>query len=168
MDTDAVILFLALLAVACQVAVVAAGIAWFARRPPELGREALALGCAIAVVATLGSLYLSEVANFLPCRLCWVQRGFMYPLGPILGVASFTGHRLVRVTAAAMAALGAAVSMYHVLLERFPSLESDVCEPENPCTLIWVEKFGYLTIPGMALSGFAAILVLLVVSARSP
>jgi disulfide bond formation protein DsbB len=92
----------------------------------------------------------------------------MYPLGPILGLAAWTGSRHLRLAAAVLAGLGSVVSIYHVLLERFPTLESDVCEPENPCTLIWVEWFGYLTIPGMALSGFAAILVLLAASRRSP
>ena len=42
------------------------------------------------------------------------------------------------------------------------------CDPANPCSLIWVERFGYLTIPGMALSGFALILVLLAVARPRP
>jgi hypothetical protein len=33
---------------------------------------------------------------------------------------------------------------------------------------VWVEKFGYLTIPAMALSGFIAIGLLLVVPQESP
>jgi disulfide bond formation protein DsbB len=42
----------------------------------------------VATVATLGSLYYSEVADFPPCRLCWYQRIAMYPLVPILGIAA--------------------------------------------------------------------------------
>jgi hypothetical protein len=38
------------------------------------------LAASVAIVATLGSLFMSEIAGFIPCRLCWVQRGFMYPL----------------------------------------------------------------------------------------
>ena len=34
----------------------------------------------IALAATLGSLYYSEIAGFIPCRLCWYQRILMYPL----------------------------------------------------------------------------------------
>jgi hypothetical protein len=48
-----------------------------------------------------------------------------------------------------------------VLLERYPSLEGGVCEAANPCTIIWVERFGYLTIPAMALSAFALLVALL-------
>ena len=60
-----------------------------------------------------------------------------------------------------MAAAGLVVAGYHILVERFPSLESATCDPKNPCSLIWVKRFGYLTIPTMAASAFAAILCLL-------
>ena len=38
---------------------------------------------AVAGVATLGSLYFSEIADFVPCRLCWFQRILMYPIALI-------------------------------------------------------------------------------------
>ena len=34
----------------------------------------------VSLVATLGSLFFSEVMQFIPCSLCWYQRIFMYPL----------------------------------------------------------------------------------------
>ena len=34
----------------------------------------------------------------------------------------------------------------------------------NPCSIVWVEHFGYLTIPTMALSGFALVLTLLAIA----
>jgi len=34
----------------------------------------------VSVVATLGSLYFSEISGFIPCELCWYQRILMYPL----------------------------------------------------------------------------------------
>lgn len=33
----------------------------------------------VACVATLGSLYLSEILGYEPCKLCWFQRILMYP-----------------------------------------------------------------------------------------
>jgi disulfide bond formation protein DsbB len=74
----------------------------------------------------------------------------------------------VRPYAAALAAIGACISTYHVALERHPEWESSVCDPKNPCTLIWVKRLGYLTIPTMALSGFALIITLLVISREEP
>ena len=34
----------------------------------------------VSFVATLGSLYFSEVRGYEPCELCWYQRIFMYPI----------------------------------------------------------------------------------------
>jgi disulfide bond formation protein DsbB len=165
MDTEAVTLFLALLAVVAEVAVVASLVLVATGRRQWLvdavGPQALALAAAVAIVATLGSLYLSEVAHFTPCKLCWYQRICMYPLAPLLALAAARRDAGIRPYGIVLAAIGAVISTYHVVLERYPTLESSVCDPTNPCTMIWVERFGYLTIPGMALSGFALIIVLL-------
>ena len=180
MNVDTTSLFLALLAVVAEAAVIAAlvlflGSRWSTRierwrrvAVEAIGPQALTLAFAVAAVATAGSLYFSEVAHFTPCRLCWYQRICMYPLVPILGLAALRRDRAIRPYAAILAGLGALIASYHVVLERFPALESDVCDPANPCTLIWVQRLGYLTIPTMALSGFALVLTLLAVGAPTP
>ena len=38
----------------------------------------------VAAVATVGSLFFSEVMELAPCLLCWYQRIFMFPLAVIL------------------------------------------------------------------------------------
>ncbi|HET7720823.1 MAG TPA: disulfide bond formation protein B [Acidimicrobiales bacterium] len=173
MTTRDVTLLLAMLAVVAEAGVAVAlivviGGRWSARLAgwrdslvDLFGPVALQLALGVALVATLGSLYLSEVANFPPCRLCWYQRIAMYPLVPILAVAIWRRDAGVRFYALPLALVGGLISTYHVVLERYPSLESGVCEVANPCTLIWVRRFGYLTIPTMALSAFALIAVLL-------
>jgi disulfide bond formation protein DsbB len=92
----------------------------------------------------------------------------MYPLVPILAIAAARRDRAVRWYALPLAIIGAAISTWHILVERFPSLESGACDPTNPCTIIWVEKLGYLTIPTMALSGFVVIGLLLVLPQEMP
>jgi disulfide bond formation protein DsbB len=174
--TDAVSLFLALLAVLAEVAVVVAVVlAVGGRVSPSMaevratlagvvGPQALGLALAVGAVATAGSLYFSEVAHFTPCRLCWYQRICMYPLVPLLAWAAWRREMRVRIPAALLAGVGALIASYHVLIERYPTLESGACDPSNPCSLIWVRRFGYQTIPTMALSAFALILVLLAVA----
>ena len=171
MNVDAVSLFLALLAVVAQVGTVGmiVGLAIPSLRPrvvATLGPVALTLAATVAVVSTAGSLYFSEVAHFTPCRLCWYQRIAMYPLAVILPIAAAKGDGLVRRYVTPLAAIGAVIAGYHILVERFPNLETSACDPLNPCSLVWIERLGYLTIPTMALSGFAAILALLGVRAR--
>jgi len=172
MTTDAVTLFFALLAVAAEAAVVIVVALFMAGRfsaaaatareelVEAVGPYALWLALFAATVATGGSLYLSEVAHFLPCRLCWYQRIAMYPLVPILGLAAWQRDRHIRPYVAILASMGALVSGYHILVERGVIAESSVCEVDNPCTIRWVQHLGYITIPVMAASAFALVLTL--------
>src|SRR3954454_18429557 len=116
------------------------------------------LGAAIlGIVTMVGSLYMSEVAHFAPCRLCWYQRIAAYPLGLLLLMAFVRRDHGIRPYIWLLSGIGIAISTYHVLLEHFPSLESGACEVSNPCTITWVEKFGFVTIPVMAWLAFASI-----------
>jgi hypothetical protein len=127
----------------------------------DYGTAALLVGALIAFFATGGSLYLSEVADFPPCRLCWYQRIAMYPLGPLLAMAYVRRDRGIAPYGILLASLGAIVSIYHVVIERFPDLEVGTCELANPCSIIWIEKLGVFTIPAMALTAFAGIITVL-------
>ncbi len=85
---------------------------------------------------------------------------------PLLAWGAWRRDLRVRAPAAVLAGLGALIASYHVLVERYPTLESGACDPTNPCSLIWVRRFGYLTIPTMGLSAFALILTLLAIARR--
>ena len=162
-------LFATLAVLAAIAAVVLHAVRWLplpdARRSVArlLDGQEVQLAFVVALVATLGSLYLSEVAHFLPCRLCWYQRIAMYPLPVLLGIAWWKRDAGIRRYVVPLALIGLLISTYHILVERFPSLEdSGVCEVSNPCTIRWVERFGFVTIPTMAFAGFALISGLLV------
>ncbi len=172
-------LFLAMLSVVAEIAVVTGVALWlggkvwptFARAGVSarvaLTPSALWLAWIVALVCVLGSLYLSEVAHFIPCTLCWYQRIAMYPLVVLLLVAAIKRSREIARATLPLIAIGAAISTYHYLLERFPSMAgAATCDPAAPCTIVWIWRFHYLSIPAMALSGFAliALLVLLVPS----
>jgi disulfide bond formation protein DsbB len=129
-----------------------------------LGPSALWLAFVVALTATLGSLYLSEVAHFVPCTLCWYQRIAMYPLVPIRLVAALRDDAGAWRYVVPVAAIGAAISIYHYQLERFPDQASLSCSTEVPCTLVYIWKFHFVSIPFMALSGFALIVGLVLVA----
>lgn len=146
------------------------GQAWQVARP-ELHSGGLGLAWLVAAVSMSGSLWFSEAEGFLPCRLCWIQRGCMYPLVVVLAVAAL-GERVdrpglalrARQLAVGLAGVGAVVATYHVVIEKFPTLETGACDPAVPCTLVWFERLGFITLPYMALSGFVLILTLLAAS----
>lgn len=117
------------------------------------------LAAAIATTAMFGSLYFSEIVNYVPCRLCWYQRIMMYPLAIILIIAAIRRDSKIGWYAAPLATIGASISTYHWLLERFPSLEAGACEVAVPCEFVWFENFGFVTLPFMAFTGFLAVIV---------
>ena len=124
------------------------------------------LAALVAVVATLGSLYFSEVADYTPCRLCWFQRIAMYPLAVVLPIAAARRDHGARWYVIPIAAIGAAVSTYHYVIEWAPSLEGGACSATGPaCADIWFRELGFVTLAFMALCGFVSIILLLVVSA---
>lgn len=167
-------LFTSLLAIAAALLAVAVLVAWLARgRTATLdgllvavSDAALWLAFLVASVATVGSLYFSEVADFVPCRLCWFQRIAMYPLAVILLVAALRRDRGVACYAVPIAAIGACVSIYHYLIEWNPDLEvGNACAATGPsCSDTWFRELGFVTLSFMALCGFAAIIALTLVT----
>lgn len=124
------------------------------------------LTLAVAGVSTLGSLYFSEVADYVPCRLCWYQRIAMYPIAVIALVALLRRDRAARYYTVPLAAIGIAISGYHYLIERGVLADSDSCSLFGPpCAAVWFEYLGFVTLAFMALCGFFAILVLNLVPA---
>jgi len=177
MRVDTVTTFFALLAVLAlivlAVVAVSAVIARVSGRLPEplaeartaLGQVSLVLAFFVALTCTLGSLYLSEVAKFPPCDLCWYQRILMYPQVVILGVAALRRDASVRWYSVPLVLIGLCISVYHYLIERFPDTVKFSCDAETPCSTVWVWKFHFLSIPAMAGIGFALIAVLVMLSA---
>jgi len=121
----------------------------------------LRLAATVAATCMAGSLYFSEVAGFLPCTLCWYQRIAMYSLAVVLTVAAIRRDTAIRWYALPLAGIGFAIATYHWLLERFPSIDAGACSASVPCEFVWFERFGFVTLPFMAMTGFAAVITLL-------
>lgn len=121
---------------------------------------------AVAAVAMGGSLYYSEIVSFVPCEFCWYQRIAMYPLAVILFVAVVTRARIATRYIATVAAIGLALSTYHYQLQLFPE-QATTCSEGVPCSVQFVDQFGFVSIPFMAGCGFLAILFLQVADWRA-
>jgi disulfide bond formation protein DsbB len=124
----------------------------------------LHLSFAVALIATVGSLYLSEIMKFAPCELCWFQRIFMYPLVLLLGVASVKKDYGISVYALPLAAIGGLISVYHYLVQKSPWFGEHAisCNSLVPCNADYLDWFGIITIPMLALIAFILIIILLV------
>jgi disulfide bond formation protein DsbB len=121
----------------------------------------------VAAIATGGSLFFSETAGFIPCELCWYQRICMYPLAIVTLLAAAADDYRVGRYLLPLPVVGAGVSVYHLLIENRVVKQSQVCLLSAPggCATKWIEEFGYVTIPTLALTGFALAFALLLLAA---
>ena len=178
--THDVIVALAVLGVAGQVlggalVLVGLGAAAGVRGPLRAVRSALwgyELWAAfvVAAIATGGSLFFSEIAHFIPCELCWYQRICMYPLSITTLLAALADDRRAARYLLPLPLVGAGVSVYHLLVENQIVGEAQTCRISAPggCALKWINEFSYVTIPTLALTGFALIFAFLLVAAARP
>jgi len=115
----------------------------------------------IAVIATLGSLYFSNVMMFPPCSLCWWQRICMYPLAALFMVAFLRKDRNCHFYTTPLIVVGFFISLYHNLLYYGVIEKSFIpCTAGVSCTSIQFVWLGFITIPLMAFTAFALLLAI--------
>ena len=121
---------------------------------------------AVSAIATGGSLFFSEIAHYVPCELCWFQRICMYPLAIITLLAALANdHRVARYLLP-LPIVGGGISIYHLLVVHGVVTETRACRVSAPggCATTWINEFGYVTIPALALTGFGLALTFLLLA----
>ncbi|MFJ7827731.1 disulfide oxidoreductase [Psychrobacillus sp. NPDC096623] len=114
----------------------------------------------VALTATLGSLYFSEIKGYEPCDLCWYQRILMYPLVLILGIAYIQKNPKIAMTTLAFSVIGGCISAYHYSIQKLSFLQetAPACG-RVPCTGQYINYAGFITIPFLALIAFILIAI---------
>lgn len=131
-----------------------------------LSQNAISLIFLFSAVSTLGSLFLSEIAAFVPCKLCWYQRIFMYPVAVISGLALFFADKKIYRYILVLAVIGALIAIYHYVIQMAPGLIQ--CSDEiASCSAKQFAHFGFITIPFMTLVAFLNIIVLALFGLRA-
>jgi disulfide bond formation protein DsbB len=131
-------------------------------------RSTLYLALAVALTATLGSLYFSEIRHYLPCNLCWYQRILMYPLVFIITIGLLRQDINLPYYVLPLTLLGQAIATYHYLLEKTNIFAAPTaCQEGIPCTTPWINWYGFITIPFLAMSAFFLITVLCLIAMTS-
>lgn len=115
----------------------------------------------IALVATIGSLYFSEVSGYQACKFCWYIRILMYPLVIIFGIAAVRKDVKQYIYALPFTIIGMALSLYLYLIQKVPSLADSVTTcGDVPCSTTYIDWLGFITIPFLALVAFVLIFVM--------
>lgn len=125
--------------------------------------QGLPLAWAVALTATAGSLYFSEVEGYIPCELCWYQRILMYPLVILLGIAAVRKDGNIAIYALPMSIIGFLISSYNYALQKttwFDAAGGNFCGMV-PCDTIYIDWLGFITIPFLAGTAFLIITVVL-------
>ena len=111
-----------------------------------------------ALLATLGSLFFSQVLGIPPCILCWYQRICMYPLLFILTVGILKKDKNLPLYVLPLSILGLLIALYHNLLYIGLIPESTApCTIGVSCTSSQVDITGFITIPLLSLFSFTLI-----------
>ena len=130
-------------------------------------RKAILLSFIVALVATSGSLFYSEIAGYNPCKLCWFQRIMMYPQVIILAIALWKKDNSVSKYLIPLAVIGILISSYHYYIRVGGApIASCSADSSESCAKKYTLSFGYITIPMMALTAFLLISALLVTQKR--
>ncbi len=127
-----------------------------------IGSKVIFLCFVIASIATLGSLFFSEVMQFIPCSMCWYQRIFMYPLVVIFLLALLYPDDKVFKYSISLVVVGLFFAIYHNLLMFGIIPESVVpCVQGVPCSTKYIDWFGFINIPFLSLISYSLIFILL-------
>lgn len=123
------------------------------------------LGFVVALGAFMFSLFYSNVVNFPPCELCWIQRIFLYPQLILFGMELYKKDRTIIDFSMVFAILGSLVSIYHIYVENGGTAGLACAEPSSggvSCAVRYIYEFGYVTMPIMCLTASLFIITILI------
>ena len=120
------------------------------------GRHGMLLAFLAATASLILSLFYSDYAGYEPCKLCWLQRIFIYPQVILLGMALYRKDYKIIDYALALLFVGTVVSLYHNYLSfgGSPFFNCDALQLSVSCAKRYVFELGYITIPIMSLTSF--------------
>lgn len=131
----------------------------------KLSAVAPIIAFAVALIATLGSLY-AQYLGIEPCVLCWWQRIFMYPLVFIIPIGIWRADRELSAYVLPLSILGGLVALYQTLL--YYSILSEAfapCAIGVSCTQELPSLLG-LNLITASLGSFIAISALMIIHRR--
>lgn len=120
-------------------------------------------------LATLGSLYFSEIKGLVPCQFCWYQRIFMYPLALIFAIAIIRKDKNVAYYALPLSIIGALIAMYHYLIQwtSLRDINPVSCSLVSECSQKQIVYLGFITIPFFSFVAFVIISILMFILVKS-
>ncbi len=128
-----------------------------------LEKRGLWMAFIIALFSAAMTLYYSDVLGFIPCGLCWLQRVPLYSLIIIVALALWKrDHPGVADNTIILSTFGLIIALYqHYLQMGGTSVLPCPASGAGDCAQRIIFEFGYITLPLMAASLFALLIVLM-------
>jgi|JI8StandDraft_1071087.scaffolds.fasta_scaffold17143_2 disulfide bond formation protein DsbB len=111
---------------------------------------ALHIGLVVSFIAVAGSLFYSEVAGYEPCTLCWWVRVAVYPMLVVFAVGLYNKDMKVFLTTLFLSIGGLFFSIQHNIMS-WTGVDLGICADGALCNKMYVNEFGFVTIPLMGL-----------------
>lgn len=132
-------------------------------------KHALFVAFIVSLVATLGSLFYSEIAGYTPCKFCWFERIFMYPQVFLLGLALKRKEFFIWRYTLPLSIIGGLLALNHYILQLTGTsiIPCSAVGQSISCSKVFVMRLGYITIPLMCLSAFLLMIICMMYIRRS-
>ena len=128
-----------------------------------VSKNAYLISFLVTMSGMILSLVYSDIIGYAPCTLCWYQRILLYPETLLLGLALWKEDRTITDYIIALSGIGLLISIYQKYLELGGASIIPCSASAVSCSKVYMTEFGYITIPVMALSSFAFIVVLMLI-----
>lgn len=117
----------------------------------------------ISFLGVVGSLFFSEVLNLEPCKLCWYQRIFLYPIALLSGIAVVFRIQIRKIFIISLAFPGFLIAIFHYFTQMiYGKSDVSVCGGGVSCNFVDWNLFGFITIPFLSILSFFAILLIII------
>ncbi|MDB5188837.1 MAG: disulfide bond formation protein [Candidatus Nomurabacteria bacterium] len=119
--------------------------------------------------AVIGSLIYSNYFDYAPCLLCWYQRLCIFPIAILLFTADLRKNLLLQRQILLLSGAGFLIALFHNYITLFPASGIDVCGTNGvSCLNVYVNQFGFVTIPLMSAIVLLAGILITILAMRYP
>lgn len=126
-----------------------------------ISKHGILLALTASSFSMIGSLIYSDILGYEPCKFCWIQRIAMYPQVLLLAIALFKKDYRFAIYSIWLSSVGALLSLNHYILQLTGTsiLPCSAVGYSASCSKVFVLRLGYITIPLMAFSAFALMII---------
>ncbi|MNO95440.1 Disulfide bond formation protein C [compost metagenome] len=118
----------------------------------------------LATISIISSIFFATMLEFKPGILCWIQIVLMLTLLICTGLLNKYESKWTTRVSLVVSVMGTSVSIYHLLKQKLneTAVPSQCIIGKSVCSEEYINLFGFISIPALALLSFLLITFLLI------